>query len=421
MWRACWQESSTSAAFLCPIVASLASLTGSTRIILSTVTSPFGLLKNRCIGEYAISVLLILWSRHFDLYRLAYCVLRIDTYISVLVDHPPLVCRGEICVALPKSEDLWNATSEGERRSLQWIEPSGREKVNFYILVREYYDKNGLNDGIRHSFPLTEADNHLTLCTFQARTWQAVLEAHSSDLDDLYTGPIGNNVAQPDRLNLDLWLARAEQGCQLRQNYFTPAVPPPHSNSVFPALSLILWHLLLLNLKAPLKLLQGYGCRFTRRPDPAETDRRNARRRRAWLASTDARFAVRHAAQIARVVAGESTRTPCSTYIQRNPLVLPGLVRSGVVICSYAHATRACPACTGGPPIDLVDVYESADDSDALQKWMERSEGLATWGPYGLPLCGCRAADVAVWFRRALAIDEGYEKEFAAFLEGMSK
>src|SRR5947209_6462624 len=118
--------------------------------------------------------------------RLAFSVLRVDAYLSILLDHPPSVRYQEICIPLPKSPRLWTAASEDERRNLQWNEPAGREKALLCFLMRDALDMNR-----RHQLPchLTEADYHLGLCSLQVGTWEAAHEAHSCEADELVTNP----------------------------------------------------------------------------------------------------------------------------------------------------------------------------------------------------------------------------------------
>ena len=99
--------------------------------------------------------------------RLAFSTLRVDAYLSVLLDYPPSVRYHEIRIPLPKSPHLWTAASEDKRRSLQWKEPAGREKTLLCFLMRDALDLNRR----RHlPYHLTEADCHLTLCFLQVGT-----------------------------------------------------------------------------------------------------------------------------------------------------------------------------------------------------------------------------------------------------------
>lgn len=348
--------------------------------------------------------------------RLAFSVLRVDAYLSVLVDHPPSVRYQEICIPLPKSPHLWTAASEDERRSLQWNEPAGREKTLLCFLMRDTLDFNRR----RHlPYHLTEADYHLSLCSLQVGTWEAAREAHSCESDELDTNSIPRDPVQLWRTHLDLWRVSTENDCLLRQNYFSASTSS--ADQIFPPLSLIHWHISALTFHAPLKLLQGQGCCFKCRPGTAMTTRKNKECLRAWVSSPHARTAVWNAAQISRVVAHESTSAKPTPRLLLNPLAIPGVLKSAIVTCSYAYHSRACPKCTGGPPIDLVDLFDAKDEDVRLVKWKEQGEGLADWSPLGIPVCECKVMALATWFRGALARDKGAEMELMVFLRGLGK
>lgn len=356
------------------------------------------------------------WLAQEQVHRLAFSVLRIDAYLSVLVDYPPSVRYQEICIPLPKSPLLWTAASEDERRRLQWNEPAGREKALLCFIMRDALDVNRRGHLPYH---LTEADYHLGLCSLHVRTWEAAREAHTCESDELVTRSPSRDPEQIWRTHLDLWRLSAADDCLLRQNYFSASTSS--ADHIFCPLSLILWHISALTLHAPLKLLQGQGCCFKCRPGTDMTTRKNKARLRAWIASPNSRTAVWNAAQISRVVAHESTSPYPTTRLLLNPLAIPGVVKSAIVTCTYAYHTRACPACTGSPPIDSVDLFCAKEEDVKLLKWKEQGAGLATWGPGGIPVCECMVMALAVWFRGALAIDKSAEMELMSFLGGLGR
>ena len=69
----------------------------------------------------------------------------------------------------------------------------------------------------------------------------------------------------------------------------------------------------------------------------------------------------------------------------------------------------------------MVDLFVTKDEDVKLVKWQEQGEGLATWGPSGIPVCECQVIALATWFRGALAMDKGAEMELMLFLEGLGK
>lgn len=325
------------------------------------------------------------------------------------MDHPPSVRYQEICIPFPKSTHLWTAASEDERHSLQRNEPAGREKALFCFVMRDAIDFSR-----RHCFPyrLTEADYHLIICSLQAGTWEAAREAvDTCESDELI---MSDDNVQRWRTNLDTWRAHMENECQLRQNYF--AAPTPSAGHILSPLSLILWHMLSLTVHAPLKLLQYQGGSSKFCPGSPLTTQKSKARLRAWISSPRSRTAVWNAAQISRVVAHESTGLQPNTGLLLNPLAIPGILQSAIVMCSYAYHTRACSTCTGGRPIESVDLFDADDEDVKLARWREKGEGLASWGPSCIPVCHCKVMDLATWFRHALARDKGVDTELISFL-----
>ena len=385
---------------------------------------PLGWPKNSCIGTsphlfaLTLSHFLVVKFSYADPFRLAFSVLRIDAYLSLLVDHPPSVRYQEISIPLSKSTHLWTAAGKDERRTLEWNEPAGREKARFCFLVRDALDHE-----YRHQLPyhLTEIDYHLGLCSFQAGIWETAREAHSCDSDELIANSRPRDHVVKWRSHLDLWRANMEKNCQLWQNYFSASTKSADHNCG--PLSIILWHYSALILHAPLKLLQGQGCCFKCRSGTFGATRKNKARHRAWIESSRARIAVRNAAQIVKVVELEFANATSATRLRLNPLAIAGLLKSAIVVCSYAFHTRACPACTGGggPPMDLVHLFDAADDNERLVKWKEHGEGLADWGPLSAPVCRCRISLLADWFLKPLAREKSAEVEFKAFLDGLGK
>ncbi|KAL8662421.1 MAG: hypothetical protein Q9202_004742 [Teloschistes flavicans] len=343
--------------------------------------------------------------------RLAYAVLRTDAYLSALTGHPPSIHFQEIRIPLPKSSDVWNATAEDERRSLQWNEPAGREKALFYSLMSDLLDTS---QQLHVRYRLTEADYHLTLCAFQVSIWQVACEAHSCDRNDasMYTSIDACSKC------LHAWWVNMEKDCLLRRQYFSASATPSHTP--FP-LSLILWHLSALRLHAPTRLLRGRGCCAECRAGTAAATQRNRAHLRAWAISTNARIAVWNAAQICRIYMRESDRSTSAGRLLFGALVNQALLRSAIVICAFAFHTRACPICTGGPPIDLVDIFSAPDDDDRLVRWKEKGEGLADWAPLSIPVCQCRVGQLAKYLRQELAKNQWLDREFMSFLSGLGK
>ncbi|KAL9585092.1 MAG: hypothetical protein Q9203_004399, partial [Teloschistes exilis] len=342
------------------------------------------------------------WVVHEQMRRLAYAVLRTDAYLSALTGHPPSMRYHDIRIPLPKSSIVWDAAAEDERRSLQWNEPAGREKALFCFLMSDLLDTNQQHH-LHHR--LTESDYHLTLCAFQVNVWEVACEAHSCERDEASRYEATDACSK----RLDKWCANMEKDCLLRRRYFSGSAVGP--DTPFP-LTLILWHLSAFALHAPMRLLQGQGCCSGCRAGTATAIQKNRAHIRAWAITSSARIAVWHATQICRICMRESPRSTSAGRLLYNSLVDQALLRSAIVICAFACYTRACPICTGGPPIDLVDIFGAPDDDDRLVRWKETGEGLADWVPLSIPVCQCRVAQLARYLRPELAKDQGIDREF---------
>lgn len=351
-----------------------------------------------------------------DPFRLAFSVLRIDAYLCLLVDYPSSIRYQEIFIPLFKSTHLWTAASKNERRTLQWNESAEREKARFCFLVRD-----ALEHEYRHqtSYRLTEIDYHLGLCSFQADIWETAHEAHSCDSNEIIANSRPRDHVVKWRAHLDLWRANVENSCQLWQNYFFAFTKRADHNC--DPLSIILWHYSALILHASLKLLQGWGCCFQCRSGTLEVTRKNKARHRGWIEFSYARIAVWNAAQIVKVMTLESANATSATRLRLNSLAIVSLLKSAIVVCSYAFYTRACSVCIDEPSMNLVHLFDVADDNERLVKWKEHGERLADWRPLSASVCRCKLSLLANWFLQTLAREKNAKAEFRAFLEGLDK
>lgn len=71
------------------------------------------------------------------LLRLFFTVLRIDTYLYIILDRPPALRYQEIRLSLPVSDELWRAETREARTRLHWYEPAGRSRSAFSTMMRD--------------------------------------------------------------------------------------------------------------------------------------------------------------------------------------------------------------------------------------------------------------------------------------------
>jgi hypothetical protein len=405
-----------------------------------------------------------LLTSHSHLHRLAFSVLRVDTYLSVLLDHPPSIRYQELCIPLPKSSQLWESATEEERRKLQWDEPAGRGKALFGYLIRDALADTGTDatssSGSSHSLPyrLNRMDYHLGLCALQSGVWEAAREAHSAASDDIVTKLFPGAPIDLWRAHLKRWCTKMVDDCyQSNPTLNSPTIPTTCTgtatadpDSALTPLTLTLWHVSVIKMHAPLTLLRIHG-QFVHGPSAALNPAAAAAmaavqkpqaRLRAWIASPCPRAAVWSAAQIARVVAlvgqggawgevhvpgqgldsdsgGGAVVVAARRVLLANPLAVPGLLMSAVVVCSYASQTRACSRCAPGSAGAGFDLLAAEINDPQLVRWAERGEGWAAWGPSGIQVCRCRLAELGEWFKEALPGDCDALRELEAFLEGL--
>lgn len=259
---------------------------------------------------------------------------------------------------------------------------------------------------------LTEEDYHLGLCSYQAGTWEAAHRAHSSESDELITNALPRDHVQIWRNQLDFWHSSLKSSHQPNPKY-SGTTFGSDVNNVFTPLTLILWHLLSLTLYAPLIFLRGQ----------CSTDRitpKDKARLHDWVASSCARMAVRNAAQICQVIEEESSSPGATTRLLLNPLVIPGILKSAIVITLYAHHSLTCSKCTGMSPVDSVDLFNANDEDTRLVNWIEHG-GLATWGPSEISICRCSVLELSDWFRCTVRESKRAELEILAFITTLDK
>ncbi|KAI1136415.1 hypothetical protein F5Y05DRAFT_391228 [Hypoxylon sp. FL0543] len=394
------------------------------------------------------------WRAQEQLNRLAFSVLRVDTYLSVLLDQPPSVRYQELCIPLPKSRQLWAAPNDGERRKLQWNEPAGREKALFSFFMRD-----ALNPAREGNLPycLTDIDYHLSTCAAQNHIWERAREAHSSMSDEIAREIDPQTFVELAHPHLTLWRDERKEDCELREKYFSGSLD--RTEHLLGPHTFTLMYISNLKLNAPLNAMRIKGHYYKSRPGSTIPTRKPGAHLRRWLSTGCPRHALWNAAQICRIYTIESTRSddeqdggPSSRAgLRLNPLLIPGVLMSAVVACSYARRERSCASCraadtnagmgtsyTNAPnpnPIpscspsaapaeeEAIDLFSLGDHDPVLKKWTLSGVGVPYWGGSDerIPVCQCQLQNIAAWFHRAFAEDEGAEMEFVIFLAELSR
>ncbi|KAI0848788.1 fungal-specific transcription factor domain-containing protein [Daldinia vernicosa] len=382
----------------------------------------------------------VAWRIQEQLNRLAFSVLRIDAYLSMLLDHPPSVRYQELWIPLPKSSQLWAASNEPERRELQWNEPAGREKALFSFFMRDALNPN------RGKLPycLTDIDYHLSTCATQTTIWELAREAHSSMSDELaeeINPGIFVDMAHP---HLTLWRDKRKQDCPLLEQYFSGDLYGPEH--ILAPLTFTLMYMSTLKMFAPMNVLRIRGHYYKSRPGAAIPTRKPQAHLLSWVSTGCPRAALWNAAQICRIFTIESARSDCDsrggitcpllrTRLRLNPLLIPGVLMSAIVACSYARLKGRCANCRSDADSpgasfsnttsdEVIDLFEAKEQDATFQAWKDHGTPVPYWGGIcsseRVRVCKCQLSSLAAWFRGAFVEDEAAEMEFVLFLAELS-
>ncbi|KAI1098348.1 hypothetical protein F4804DRAFT_325035 [Jackrogersella minutella] len=376
----------------------------------------------------------IAWSSQEQLNRLAFAVLRVDAYLSILLDHPPSVRYQELYIPLPKSRQLWAACNEDERRKLQWNEPAGREKALFSFFMRDALDPTRVGS---MPYCLTDVDYHLSTCATQTHIWEAARQAHSSMSDEIVEETDPHTFVKMAHPHLDLWRDKRRGDCDVLARYF--AGEPLGEEHLLSPFTFTLMYMSNLKLHAPLNAMRARGYYHKSRPGADIPTRKPRAHLHSWVSSGCPRSGLWYASQVCRIFAIESGRSGGSRSRARqklNPLLMSGVLMSAIMTCSYMRHTRMCGYCRSvdpnGPvpaptsPVpeeDAVDLFSLSDHDPVLLNWRATGAGVPYWGTGDncIPVCACRMRDIAAWFREAFEEDEDAQMEFVVFLAELSR
>ncbi|KAK8081678.1 hypothetical protein PG996_000459 [Apiospora saccharicola] len=154
-------------------------------------------------------------------------------------------------IPLPKSAQLWEAASDGDRRRLQYDEPAGRDKALFSYLMRDAIC------GKRLACRLTKDDCHMTLLGLQSGVWEAAREAHSFASGVLDTKLTPGVPIQTWRAHIEQWRVQMEEDASIQKDYFVAdASRQPNNTDILSPVTLLVLHIASLKMHAPLSIFQ---------------------------------------------------------------------------------------------------------------------------------------------------------------------
>ncbi|KAJ5688032.1 hypothetical protein N7536_010651 [Penicillium majusculum] len=351
------------------------------------------------------------WVQAEEMKRLVYGVLRIDTYLCIILDRPPTMRYQEIGLPLPVSDGLWRAETTADRTNLLWYEPAGRTKGGFSTMVRDGLESRGFMTGYLRMPHLTLEDNHFSLCAFLSEIWCVSKEAHAEHHRN-HRSPELNRTA--DRVNLwkgylQDWRVHTEKTDKLEDTFFGGCIS---DCSHFLGLDLTLYHLLCLKLYANMRLLEHSKC-CSGCPE-ANIERVIS----IWARSPDGRQAVYHAAQLKRIYERESNMYGLNNQRLCNALGPVGLLNSAIVLCTYSARTSG----VNTPESDTV-MTTPADAIELGQSNLVGTPEFENWISHGGPATVDRVSlhsfsvpRFSSWYRNQLETCPVYSSRLITFL-----
>ncbi|PWY76507.1 hypothetical protein BO94DRAFT_473608, partial [Aspergillus sclerotioniger CBS 115572] len=355
------------------------------------------------------------WVLCEQMKRLVFAVLRIDAYLSIILDRPPTMRYQEIGVPLPVSEGLWRAETRVARTQLHWSEPAGRARSAFCTMMRDGLDTAGFVTGYLQMPHLSLEDNHFSICSFLSELWGVCKEAHEEHHRH-YRSPERNHTVDQVKIwkvYIQEWRDHIEKTDRLEESFFAQS---PGDSNHFLGLNLTLYHLVCLKLHANLRLLeQKRCCAHCQEIDVEDVIS-------TWAQSPDARQAVYHAAQLKRIYEHETMLYSPNDQRLGNVLGPAGLLASAVVVCLYcAKATSigSSAAATEDdafktPTIELTQ--SQLPETPEFAEWISQEGGGGRVTVDGLSLNAFSLPRFSSWYRERLASSPVYSSRLIAFL-----
>ncbi|KAF3402037.1 hypothetical protein F1880_009967 [Penicillium rolfsii] len=350
------------------------------------------------------------WVLGEQMKRLVYTILRIDTYLSLILDRPPTLRYQEIGLPLPVSEALWRADTREARTRLHWNEPSGRAQSAFSTMIRDGLETQGFMTGYLQMPHLSLEDNHFSLCAFLSELWGISKEAHGEHHMN-YRSPEMNRTKE--RVNLWKgylydWRVHIEKSDNLEDTFYSTHLG---NCNRFLGLNLTLYHLLCLKVYGNVRMLElKKCCANCREPDIDNMIT-------SWAQSPDGRHAVYHAVQLKRIYERETMLYDLNEHRLSNVLSPISLLASAIVLCYYSVKVSS----GSGVETDLIitpsESIELAQSklmgTPEFENWISQG-GMATVD--GVPIYTFSLPRFSSWYREQLMSSPIYSSRLVNFL-----
>ncbi|PNY25464.1 Uncharacterized protein TCAP_04596 [Tolypocladium capitatum] len=344
--------------------------------------------------------------------RLAHCTFKIDTYLSLLCNQPPLLRHDELDLGLTSTFAMWNSYGLDiffpRRRTEPWrrgphkmscLDMASPQHLPSGILVEDVQVclMGTLNDiwvvqqlrRNRNDAAAIKADaiaRQLRLCKIQLDTIEDALERpglHGQYADFLLMAYAGKELP-------------SEPGWRQR-------VVDRLYSAIFSAT--MLYHLLNVHLHADVQAIRDVTqISPLSEPEPgtgSPTWQRKAMQIQEWAISTDSRAAVLHAMYAWRKY---QEATP-GLELRREPTdPVAYMALSAAATVLWAWTMNAVEACICAPELSKVDVSDgpsNAEMSPGIEEWV--LNGGSSIFLHGMPVCKCSAASWLTRFAEGLA------------------
>jgi hypothetical protein len=341
--------------------------------------------------------------------RLALILFKIDSYLSLLRQQPPLLQREEFCCKLPTTFATWNAHGIYVFFKRQPLDPVDRDEHNASKMIRNA--QNWMTS------PLLIEDVNLGLCGMQRSLWRYA-ELFHKGCTEVQHGPLRDSLnawkSQLDKTSALLssqtkevfgaqssdeplpYPLRAYLGAEtpFESNYHV-AITSRISSLIFD--TTILYHLLSIHLYADIRSLNLLASVHAD-PDsgrwPADLVTEQEARVRNWRSGSHVRRALWHAATILSL----HQNSDASTDKLPDPISHMAIAVSALVVWAFMfYETLACVP--GMQSLHAGTELSSIEYGDELERWVDVG-GLVVI--QGSPLCKCNLVELLQKFEGCL-------------------